>query len=252
MFGAVIKSYFAEKNNIDPEKIYVVSVMPCVAKKFENSRPEMEANGLRDVDAVITTRELAKMIKEQGILFDKLPDEMFDQPFGEASGAAHIFGATGGVMEAALRTVYEILENKELDKLDFEAVRGTEGIKEATVNMGGMDVNVAIAHGLGNARKLLDSIKSGEKTYHFIEVMACPGGCVTGGGQPICDAKTWMTVDVKKERAKALYKEDMNATVRQSHKNPDMDILYKEFFEKPGSHKAHELLHTHYTKRDMF
>ena len=252
MFGAVIKSYFAEKNNIDPKKIYVVSVMPCTAKKFENNRPEMENDGLRDVDAVITTRELAKMIKEQGILFDKLPDEMFDMPFGEASGAAHIFGATGGVMEAALRTVYEILEGKELDKLDFEAVRGTDGIKEATVKMGGMDVNVAIAHGLGNARKLLDSIKSGEKTYHFIEVMACPGGCVTGGGQPICDAKTWMNVDVKKERAKALYTEDKNASVRQSHKNPDMDILYKEYFEKPGSHKAHELLHTHYVARPKF
>ena len=252
MFGAVIKSYFAEKNDIDPSKIFVVSVMPCVAKKFENSRPEMENDGLRDVDAVITTRELAKMIKEQGILFDKLPDEMFDTPFGEASGAAHIFGATGGVMEAALRTVYEILEGKDLEKLDFEAVRGTDGIKESTVKMGGMDVNVAIAHGLGNARKLLDSIKSGEKTYHFIEVMACPGGCVTGGGQPICDAKTWMNVDVKAERAKALYAEDKNATVRQSHKNPDMDILYKEYFEKPGSHKAHELLHTHYTARPKF
>ena len=252
MFGAVIKSYFAEKNNIDPKKIYVVSVMPCTAKKFENNRPEMENEGLRDVDAVITTRELAKMIKEQGILFNKLPDEMFDTPFGEASGAAHIFGATGGVMEAALRTVYEILEGKDLEKLDFEAVRGTDGIKEATVKMGGMDVNVAIAHGLGNARKLLDSIKSGEKNYHFIEVMACPGGCVTGGGQPICDAKTWMNVDVKAERAKALYTEDKNATVRQSHKNPDMDILYKEYFEKPGSHKAHELLHTHYVARPKF
>lgn len=252
MFGAVIKSYFAEKNNIDPKKIYVVSVMPCVAKKYENSRPEMENNGLRDVDAVITTRELAKMIKESGLLFDKLPDEMFDQPFGEASGAGHIFGATGGVMEAALRTVYEILEGKDLDKLDFEAVRGTEGVKEATVKMGGMDVKVAVAHGLGNARKLLDAVKAGEKEYHFIEVMACPGGCVTGGGQPIVDAKTYMTVDVKKERAKALYTEDKNAAVRQSHKNPDMDILYKEYFEKPGSHKAHELLHTHYTKRDLF
>ena len=252
MFGAIIKSYFAEKNNIDPKKIYVVSVMPCVAKKFENSRPEMENAGLRDVDAVITTRELAKMIKEQGILFDKLPDEMFDLPFGEASGAAHIFGATGGVMEAALRTVYEILEGKELDKLDFDVVRGTEGVKEATVKMGGIDVNVAVAHGLGNARKLMEAVQRGEKNYHFIEVMACPGGCVTGGGQPIVDAKTYMTVDVKAQRAKALYTEDMNATVRQSHKNPDMDILYKEFLEKPGSHKAHELLHTHYTKRDIF
>jgi len=249
MFGAVIKSYFAQKNKIDPNKIVVVSVMPCVAKKFECDRPEMANGSLRDVDYVITTRELAKMIKEAGIIFKNLPDEMFDTPFGEASGAAHIFGTTGGVMEAALRTVYEILEEKELDNLDFEAVRGTDGIKEATVKMGGMDVNVAIAHGLGNARKLLDSIKAGEKNYHFIEVMACPGGCVTGGGQPIYDAKTRMNVDVKKERAKALYAEDKNATVRQSHKNPDMDILYKEYFEKPGSHKAHELLHTTYTKR---
>lgn len=252
MFGAVIKSYFAEKNNIDPKKIYVVSVMPCVAKKFENSRPEMEANGLRDVDAVITTRELAKMIKESGILFDMLPDEQFDKPFGEASGAAHIFGVTGGVMEAALRTVYEILEGKDLAKLEFNEVRGTEGVKEATVKMGGMDVNVAIAHGLGNARKLLEAVKAGEKNYHFIEIMACPGGCVTGGGQPIVSAKTYMQVDVKAERAKALYAEDEKATIRQSHKNPDMDILYKEYFEKPGSHKAHELLHTHYTKREKF
>ena len=252
MFGAIIKSYFAQKNGIDPKKIYVVSVMPCVAKKFENSRPEMEAAGLRDVDAVITTRELAKMIKEAGIVFDRLPDEMFDKPFGEASGAAHIFGVTGGVMEAALRTVYEILEGKELAKLEFCEVRGTEGIKEATVKMGGIDVNVAIAHGLGNARKLLDSIKAGEKNYHFIEIMACPGGCVTGGGQPVCSAKTWMEVDVKAERAKALYSEDEKATIRQSHKNPDMDVLYKEFLGEPGGHKSHELLHTHYTKRDIF
>ena len=249
MFGAVIKSYFAEKNNIDPKKIVVVSVMPCVAKKFECDRPEMANGALRDVDYVITTRELAKMIKEAGIIFKNLPDEKFDAPFGEASGAAHIFGATGGVMEAALRTVYEILEEKPLDNLDFEAVRGTDGIKEASVKMGGLDVNVAIVHGLGNARALLDSIKAGEKNYHFIEVMACPGGCVTGGGQPIYDAKTRMNVDVKAQRAKALYAEDKNATIRQSHKNPDMDVLYKEFFEKPGSHKAHELLHTTYTKR---
>ena len=252
MFGAVIKGFFAEKNGIDPKKIYVVSVMPCVAKKFEKSRSEMENDGLRDVDAVITTRELAKMIKETGLDFVNLPDEKFDAPLGEASGAAHIFGVTGGVMEAALRTVYEIIENKTLENLDFTAVRGTDGIKESTVTMGGMDVNVAVAHGLGNARKLLDSIKSGEKNYHFVEIMACPGGCVTGGGQPICSSKTWMTTDVKAERAKALYAEDKNASVRQSHKNPDIDILYKEYFEKPGSHKAHELLHTTYTKRSKF
>ncbi len=252
MFGAILKTYYAEKHNIDPKKMVVVSVMPCVAKKFESSREEMEANGLRDVDIVISTRELARMIKASGIQFDKLPDEAFDQPFEEATGAGVIFGATGGVMEAALRTVAEILEGKTIDKIDYEMVRGTEGIKEATLNIAGKDIRIAVAHGLGNARKLLESIRSGEKSYEFVEIMACPGGCVTGGGQPIISAKGYMDKDVKKERAKALYAEDVNATLRKSHENPDIKLLYSEFLEKPGSHKSHELLHTKYTKRPRF
>ncbi len=252
MFGAILKSYYAEKEGIDPKKMFVVSVMPCVAKKFESARHEMRVNGLNDVDAVITTRELAKMIKQAGINFKNLPDEEFDNPFERATGAGVIFGATGGVTEAALRTVYEIVENKPLDKVEFEAVRGTDGIKEATVTLGGKDVRVAIAHGLGNARKLLDSIRSGEKMYEFIEIMACPGGCVTGGGQPICSSKTYMDIDVKKERAKALYSEDEKLTIRKSHENPDIKKLYDEFLEKPGSHKAHELLHTHYMARPKY
>ncbi len=252
MFGAVLKSYYAQKNNIDPEKIVVVSVMPCVAKKFESDRDEMEVGGLRDVDIVISTRELAKMIKQSGIKYELLPDEKFDAPFEEATGAGVIFGATGGVMEAALRTVAEILEGKSLDKIEYEEVRGTKGIKEATLNIAGKDIRIAVAHGLGNARELLESIRSGEKQYEFVEIMACPGGCVTGGGQPICSAKTYMNVDVKKERARALYAEDEEATLRKSHENPDIKLLYSEFFEKPGSHKSHELLHTHYKKRNKF
>ena len=252
MFGAILKSYYAKKEGIDPKKMFVVSVMPCVAKKFEAARPEMEADSLRDVDAVITTRELARMIKEAGIKFTQLPNEDFDQPFTEASGAGVIFGATGGVMEAALRTVYEVVEKKPLEKVEFEAVRGTQGIKEATVTLGGKDVRVAIAHGLGNARKLLDSIKSGEKDYEFVEIMACPGGCVTGGGQPICSSQTRMDIDVKAARAKALYSEDERLAVRKSHENPDIKKIYAEFLEEPGSHTAHELLHTHYTARSKF
>lgn len=252
MFGAVLKSYYAQKNNIDPEKIVVVSVMPCVAKKFESDREEMAVGGLRDVDIVISTRELAKMIKQSGIKYELLPDEKFDAPFEEATGAGVIFGATGGVMEAALRTVAEILEGKSLDKIEYEEVRGTKGIKEATLNIAGKDIRIAVAHGLGNARELLESIRSGEKQYEFVEIMACPGGCVTGGGQPICSAKTYMDVDVKKERARALYAEDEESTLRKSHENPDIKLLYSEFFEKPGSHKSHELLHTHYKKRNKF
>ena len=252
MFGAILKSYYAKKEGIDPKKIFVVSVMPCVAKKFESARPEMENEGLRDVDAVITTRELARMIKEAGIKFTSLPDEDFDQPFKEASGAGVIFGATGGVMEAALRTVYEIVEKKPLEKVEFESVRGTEGIKESSVMLGGKEVRVAIAHGLGNARKLLESIRNGEKNYEFIEIMACPGGCVTGGGQPICSSKTYMDVDVKAQRAKALYSEDERLAIRKSHENPDIKELYEKFLGEPGSHTAHELLHTHYTARSKF
>ena len=252
MFGAILKSYYAEKNNIDPKDVYVVSVMPCSSKKFESKRDEMNVNGNVDVDAVITTRELAVMIKQAGINFNVLEDEQFDDPFGIGSGAGVIFGATGGVMEAALRTVKEIVDGKELANIEFDAVRGVQGIKEATVKVGDTDVNVAVVHGLGNARKVLDSIKAGEKNYHFIEVMACPGGCVTGGGQPIVDAKTKMDVDVRAERAKALYTEDRNLPVRQSHKNPAITKLYDEYLEKPGSHKAHGLLHTHYTAKSKF
>ncbi len=252
MFGAILKTYYADKMGIDPKSMFVVSVMPCVAKKFEASRPEMEVNALRDVDAVISTRELAKMIKESGILFNKLPDEKFDNPFEEASGAGVIFGATGGVMEAALRTVVEVLEGKSLEKLEFDAVRGTEGIKEATLTVAGTDVKVAVVSGLGNARKLLNDIRDGKAEYHFVEIMACPGGCVTGGGQPIVDAQTRMDVNVKALRAEALYGEDKNLPIRKSHENPDIKLLYSEFLESPGSHKAHELLHTHYKARSKF
>ncbi|MBO4940877.1 MAG: iron hydrogenase small subunit [Clostridia bacterium] len=252
MFGAILKTYYAEKMGIDPKKMFVVSVMPCVAKKFESGRPEMEVGGLRDVDAVISTRELAKMIKQSGILFNKLPDEKFDNPFEEASGAGVIFGATGGVMEAALRTVVEVLEDKSFDKLDYEAVRGTDGIKEATLTVAGTAVKVAVVSGLGNARKVLNDVRSGKANYHFIEVMACPGGCVTGGGQPIVDSSVRMDIDLKAKRAAGLYAEDASLPVRKSHENPDIKLLYSEFLEKPGSHKSHELLHTHYTARPKF
>ncbi len=252
MFGAIIKTYWAEKHGVDPEKIVTVSVMPCVAKKFECGRDEMEVNGKRDVDIVISTRELARMIKQAGINFANLPDEKFDNPFTEASGAGVIFGATGGDMEAALRTVAEKLTGKELDSIEFTQVRGTEGIKTAEIPVGDLTVKVAIAHGLGNARKLLESIRNGEAEYHFIEIMACPGGCVTGGGQPIVPAKVQMGIDLKKERAKALYSEDTNASIRKSHENPDIIKLYEEFLGEPGGHKAHELLHTHYQARSKF
>ena len=249
MFGAIIKSYYAEKMDIDPASIYVVSVMPCTAKKYEAQREEMKGTGYRDVDAVITTRELAKMIKECGIDFAKLSDEEFDNPFGPATGAGVIFGATGGVMEAAIRTVYEILEGKAMDNIEFEAVRGTEGIKEAEVEVAGKKVRVAVAHGLGNARKVLDSIKAGEKNYDFIEIMGCPGGCVTGGGQPIVSSRVQAQVNVKALRAKALYDEDRASTLRKSHENPAIKELYDNFLGEPCGHKSHELLHTHYTDR---
>lgn len=253
MFGAIIKSYWAEKHGIDPKNIVNVSVMPCVAKKFECGREEMEVGGNRDVDIVISTRELARMIKSAGINFTELPDdEKFDKPFEEATGAGVIFGATGGVMEAALRTVADVLTGEDLEKVDYHAVRGTEGIKEATVKIGDIDVRVAIAHGLGNARQLLNNIRDGKAEYEFIEIMACPGGCVTGGGQPIVPARVQMTTNVKELRAKALYSEDEKSTFRKSHKNPDLELLYKEYLTEPGSHKAHELLHTHYTKRSKF
>jgi len=252
MFGAVLKSYYAEKNNIDPKDIFVVSVMPCSSKKYESQRDEMAATGYADVDAVITTRELGKMIKQAGIDFKAIEDEEFDDPFGIGTGAGVIFGATGGVMEAALRTVKELVEGEELKNIEFNVVRGTKGIKEATVNVGGIDLNVAVVHGLGNARKVLDDIKAGKANYHFIEIMACPGGCVTGGGQPIVDAKRLAEIDVKAERAKALYGEDKRLSIRQSHKNPAIKKIYEEYLEKAGSHKSHKLLHTHYHERENY
>ncbi len=248
MFGAVIKSYYAEKANIAKENIYSVAIMPCTSKKFEASREEFANNGIKDIDASLTTRELAKMIKQAGIDFANLPDEEFDQPFGEASGAGVIFGTTGGVMEAAIRTVYEILEGKELSDLNITAVRGLEGVKEATLKIAGKDVKVAVVHGTKNARIILDKVKNGEH-YDFIEIMACPGGCINGGGQPIVDSRTKATVDVKAKRAGALYSEDEASTIRKSHLNPNVQLMYKEFFGEPGSHKAHDLLHTHYTDR---
>jgi len=253
MFGAVLKSYYAEKMGIDPSKMFVVSVMPCTAKKFEIQRPELSATGYPDVDASITTRELARMIKEAGIDFNSLPDENFDDPMGDASGAGVIFGATGGVMEAALRTVVDILTGKDNDNIEYKSVRGVEGVKVAEVQVpGGMIIRAAVAHGLGNARKLLEQVRNGEEQYHFIEIMACPGGCVNGGGQPIQPASVRNTVDIRAERAKAIYSEDEALTIRKSHKNPRMMKIYEEYLEKPGSHKAHELLHTHFHARENY
>lgn len=252
MLGALIKTYYAEKNNIDPKKIFNVSVMPCTAKKFEAQRPELSNDGMQDVDAVLTVREMARMIKYAGIDFASLQDECFDDFLGESTGAAVIFGATGGVMEAALRTVYEVVTGKTLANVDFTQVRGIEGIKEATIDLDGTPVSVAVAHGTGNAAALLDAIKRGEKNYAFIEVMGCPGGCVTGGGQPIVDAKTLMTVNPKTLRAKAIYGEDAGMKLRKSHENPCVKKLYEDFLEAPNSHKAHHLLHTSYIARKKF
>ena len=252
MFGALAKSYYAEKHGINPKDIVVVSVMPCTSKKSEIVRPELEVNGHRDVDVSITTRELALMIKEARLEFDKLEEGTFDAFMGDYSGAGVIFGATGGVMEAAIRTVADVLSGQDLENVDYTAVRGIEGIKEATVNIGGLDVKVAIAHNTTNAGILLEKIKKGEADYHFIEVMACPGGCVNGGGQPIVPSNIRNVVDIRVERAKALYNEDAALSVRKSHKNPEIKRLYDEYLGKPNSHKAHELLHTHYVKRDKF
>ncbi|WP_028510893.1 NADH-dependent [FeFe] hydrogenase, group A6 [Ruminococcus sp. NK3A76] len=248
MFGAVIKSYYAQKNNIDPKDLFVVSVIPCTAKKFEVTREEQFRDGLEDVDVALTTRELGRMIKRAGIVFTDLEDEKFDDPFEIASGAGTIFGATGGVMEAALRTAAVKLDG-ECKAIEFKEVRGTEGIKEATYKVGGMDVKVAVASGLANARTIVDGIISGEKDYNFVEIMACPGGCINGGGQPVVSDSVRNYVDLKTERAKALYDADSANTLRKSHESPVMKLLYDEYFEKPGSHKAHELLHTTYVKR---
>lgn len=248
MFGAILKSYYAEKQKIDPNKMFVVSVMPCVAKKFERTREQMS----NDVDCVITTRELARMIKQANIDFVNLEDSKFDDPMGEATGAAAIFGTTGGVMEAALRTAYETVTGKELTEVNFEDVRGKDGIKKAEVDLNGTKVKVAVAHGLSNARTILEEIKNGKADYQFVEIMACPGGCIMGGGQPIKSSKIRSEVDVRKLRADALYSIDEKSTIRKSHENPTIVKLYKEYLEKTGSHKSHELLHTTYEAREKY
>ncbi|MGN0736342.1 MAG: NADH-dependent [FeFe] hydrogenase, group A6 [Anaerovoracaceae bacterium] len=249
MLGAIIKSYYAEKNGIDPDKIVVVSVMPCTAKKFESQRPELAVDGRADVDFVITTRELARMIKSIGIDFNAIGDGNFDDPLGQSTGAGLIFGTTGGVMEAALRTVADIINGVSSDSIDYMEVRGIEeGIKIAEVKIADLNIRAAVAHGLGNARKLMERVKAGEH-FDFIEIMACPGGCINGGGQPlqVSDVRNW--VDFKEKRAKALYKGDREKFIRKSHNNPAIKKLYKEYLGMAGGMKAHKLLHTHYVNR---
>ena len=252
MFGAVIKSYYAKKFNIEASKIYTVSVMPCIAKKYECTREEMEQDGLRDVDAVITTRELARMIKQGNIEYTSLEDSIFDDPMGEASGAAAIFGTTGGVMEAALRTAADTIEGKNLGQFEYTKVRGSAGIKRASVNIAGKEIRVVVASGLRNARKIMNEIKNGKADYDFVEIMACPGGCVMGAGQPIKNSKTRSIVDVRKLRAEALYTIDERSVIRKSHENPTIKTIYKEFFENPGSETAHKYLHTKYKKQEKY
>ena len=252
MFGAIIKSYYAKKFNIDPSKIYVVSVMPCIAKKYECTRPEMEVEGLRDVDAVITTRELARMIKTADIDFAGLEETNFDDPMGEATGAAAIFGTTGGVMEAALRTAADTLEGKDIKEIDYKEVRGEKGRKEAELEIAGKKIKIVVASGLKNARKIMDEIREGKADYQFVEIMACPGGCVMGGGQPIKSSKVRSEVDVRKLRADALYTIDEKSTIRKSHQNPAVLKIYEEFFKKPGSEVSHKYLHTHYTEKAKY
>lgn len=251
MFGAVLKSYYCQKSGIDPHNLYVVSVIPCTAKKFEVKRPEQCEFDFQDVDVALTTRELAKMIKGAGLKFTDLADERFDEAFETATGAGAIFGATGGVMEAALRTAGRMLDGS-FKKIDFTEVRGTEGIKEATYEVAGMKVNVAVVSGLANARKVLDSVKAGEKEYHFIEVMACPGGCINGGGQPCQSDSVRNYADLKALRAKALYQADAKAPLRLSHENPTVKKLYDEFFGEVGGTRAHQFLHTSYQARGRF
>ena len=259
MFGAILKTYYAEQNGIKPEDMFVVSVMPCTAKKFEKERKQLMVNGLKDVDAVLTTRELAKLIKRAGIRFTRLPDEQFDNDIvGEYTGAGVIFGATGGVMEAALRTAAYVLEGKELKHVELQDVRGMQGIKEATYNLGGMDVKVAVASGMKNAKVLLDQIREGKSPYHFIEIMGCPGGCVAGGGQPFVKPCFLPNEDddildtFRDKRAAALYKEDESKEIRVSHRNEQVKKLYAEFLGEPNSHLSHELLHTSYAARTRF
>ncbi len=252
MFGALLKSYFAKKQGISPDSVCVVSIMPCIAKKYEVSREEMQVDGVRDVDYVLTTRELARMIRQANINFNQLEDSLFDDPMGEATGAGAIFGTTGGVMEAALRTAADTLEGKDLEKFTYAEVRGEKGIKEATIQMAGKEIKVAVASGLANARKIMEQIKEGKAPYHFIEIMACPGGCVMGGGQPIKSSKIRASMDVRKARADALYAIDEASTIRKSHENPTIQMIYREFLEKPGSPIPHKYLHTHYSKKEKY
>lgn len=241
MFGSLVKTYWAEKMGVDPSKIYSVSIMPCTAKKYEAARPEMNASGYRDVDLVLTTREIGRLFMMSGIDFSKLPASQFDSWMGQYTGAAVIFGATGGVMEAALRTVYEVVTKKTLEDVNFTMVRGMEGIKEAEVDLDGTKVRVAVGHSLGAARKLMDQVRAGQSPYHFIEIMACPGGCIGGGGQPLTKS------NVKRaERINAIYVEDEGLPIRKSHENPEVKAIYDEFLHEPLGHKSHELLHTHY------
>lgn len=246
MFGALAKTFYAEKAGIHPKDIFSVSIMPCTAKKFERARPEMTDSGYTDVDVVLTTREVGQMLRELGVRYNELPDEKFDDPLGISTGAAAIFGATGGVMEAALRTAYELITGEELKEINLHACRGLDGVKEAEIPVGDLNVKIAVAHGLANARKLLEAVQAGEKDYHFIEVMACPGGCIGGGGQPIP-----ATLADRDRRIAAIYREDERLEIRKSHENPAIKAIYEEYLEKPLSHKSHHLLHTKYTKRGL-
>ncbi len=252
MFGAVMKTYYAEKLGMDPKDMVVVGIMPCTAKKFETKRDDQNASGYPDVDIALTTRELARMIESAGIFFKHLPDEEFDNPFGESTGASTIFGATGGVMEAALRTAVEKLTGETLADVDFTAVRGMDGVKEAEYDVAGKKIKVAVASGTKNAKVLMDQIKNGTSEYLFIEIMGCPGGCINGGGQPIQHAVVRNFVDLKSRRAEALYTADRNNAVRKSHENEAIKTLYTEYLGKPGSHKAHEILHTSYVARKKY
>lgn len=254
MFGTLAKTYYSKIEGIDPGEIFSVSVMPCTAKKFEAERPEMNDSGYQDVDAVLTVRELARMIKQAGIDFNNLPDEEFDLPMGMSTGAGLIFGVTGGVMEAALRTVYEVVTGENLPQLDFKEVRGLDGIKEANIDLKGTPVKVAVAHGLANAKKIMEEVKNGSADYHFIEIMACPGGCIGGGGTPIVDAlqRTKLEEDYRSLRIKAIYGEDTQQKLRKSHENPAVKKLYEDYLGEPLGEKSHHLLHTHYTKRAKY
>lgn len=252
MFGAMVKSYYAKKYNVDPSKICMVSVMPCIAKKYECQREEMEVEGIRDVDYVITTRELSRMIKQANIEFTELQNDKFDEPMGEATGAGAIFGTTGGVMEAALRTAADVLENKDLPKFEYEAVRGGKERKEAVIEIAGKKVKAVVVSGLSNARKIMDEIKEGKADYQFVEIMACPGGCIMGGGQPIKSSKTRSEIDVRKLIADALYSIDEKSVIRKSHENPVIKQMYEDFLQKPGSEVSHKYLHTHYSKKELY